>query len=83
MVSRALQVAQFKATVLLMPNGSDRVTNAAPTQKLETEKKVGALGHMQAAECGDRVLSPVARSFRTCLLTPSPGCNTYLPHADA
>jgi curved DNA binding protein len=33
-------VAQFKATVLLMPNGSDRVTNAAPTQKLETDKKV-------------------------------------------
>lgn len=34
------QVAQFKATVLLMPNGSDRVTTAAPTQKLETDKKV-------------------------------------------
>jgi curved DNA binding protein len=33
-------VAQFKATVLLMPNGSDRVTTAAPTQKLETDKKV-------------------------------------------
>ena len=32
-------VAQFKATVLLMPNGSDRVTSA-PLQKLETEKKV-------------------------------------------
>lgn len=32
-------VAQFKATVLLMPNGSDRVTSA-PLQKLETEKTV-------------------------------------------
>ena len=33
------RVAQFKATVLLMPNGSDRVTSA-PLQKLETDKKV-------------------------------------------
>lgn len=33
-------VAQFKTTVLLMPNGSDRVTTAGPTQKLETDKKV-------------------------------------------
>ena len=32
-------VAQFKATVLLMANGSDRVTSA-PLQKLETDKKV-------------------------------------------
>ena len=32
-------VAQFKATVLLMPNGSDRVTSA-PLQKVETDKKV-------------------------------------------
>lgn len=36
-----LQVAQFKATVLLMPNGSDRVTTVPPIQKLETDKKVG------------------------------------------
>jgi hypothetical protein len=33
------QVAQFKATVLLLPNGSDRVTSA-PTQPFESEKKV-------------------------------------------
>jgi hypothetical protein len=32
-------VAQFKATVLLMPNGSDRITSA-PMQKLETDKSV-------------------------------------------
>lgn len=32
-------VAQFKATVLLMPNGSDRITSA-PLQKLETDKSV-------------------------------------------
>ena len=32
-------VAQFKATVLLMPNGSDRIT-AAPLQKVESDKKV-------------------------------------------
>ena len=32
-------VAQFKATVLLMANGSDRVTSA-PLQKLETDNKV-------------------------------------------
>jgi hypothetical protein len=32
-------VAQFKATVLLMPNGSDRITNV-PLQKLEVEKSV-------------------------------------------
>ena len=32
-------VAQFKATVLLMANGSDRITSA-PLQKLETDKKV-------------------------------------------
>jgi hypothetical protein len=32
-------VAQFKATVLLMPNGSDRITNA-PVQKIETDKSV-------------------------------------------
>lgn len=32
-------VAQFKATVLLMPNGSDRIT-AAPVQKVESDKKV-------------------------------------------
>ncbi|GAX74700.1 hypothetical protein CEUSTIGMA_g2148.t1 [Chlamydomonas eustigma] len=34
-------VAQMKGTVLLMPNGSDVVTKA-PTQVLETEKKVDA-----------------------------------------
>ena len=34
-------VAQFKATVLLMPNGSDRVTSH-PVQKLDTDKKVSA-----------------------------------------
>ncbi len=33
------QVAQFKATVLLMANGSDRVTSSGPLQKLETDKK--------------------------------------------
>lgn len=33
-------VAQFKSTVLLMPNGSDRITSSASTQKLETDKKV-------------------------------------------
>ena len=33
------QVAQFKATVLLLPNGSDRVTSA-PVQPWESEKKV-------------------------------------------
>lgn len=32
-------VAQFKATVLLMPNGSDRITSA-PLQTIETDKKV-------------------------------------------
>eukprot|EP00884_Botryococcus_braunii_P010979 jgi/Botrbrau1/19883/Bobra.0059s0004.1 len=32
-------VAQFKATVLLMPNGSDRITNA-PLQKVESEKSI-------------------------------------------
>ena len=32
-------VAQFKATVLLMPNGSDRVTTA-PLQDFQSEKKV-------------------------------------------
>lgn len=32
-------VAHFKATVLLMPNGSDRITNA-PLQKLESEKVI-------------------------------------------
>lgn len=32
-------VAQFKATVLLMPNGSDRITNA-PLQKLESDKSI-------------------------------------------
>ncbi len=32
-------VAQFKATVLLMPNGSDRITSA-PLQPLASEKKV-------------------------------------------
>ena len=32
-------VAQFKATVLLLPNGSDRVTSA-PIQELKSEKKV-------------------------------------------
>ncbi|EIE26136.1 proliferation-associated protein 1 [Coccomyxa subellipsoidea C-169] len=32
-------VAQFKATVLLMPNGSDRIT-AAPLQKVDSDKKV-------------------------------------------
>ena len=32
-------VAQFKATVLLMPNGSDRVTSA-PLQALASEKKI-------------------------------------------
>lgn len=32
-------VAQFKATVLLMPNGSDRITSA-PLQQLASEKKV-------------------------------------------
>ncbi len=35
----ATQVAQFKATVLLMPNGSDRVTTTSLAQKLETDKK--------------------------------------------
>ena len=33
-------VAQFKATVLLLPNGSDRVTSAA-VQELKSEKQVG------------------------------------------
>ncbi len=33
------QVAQFKATVLLLPNGSDRVTSA-PVQPWESDKKV-------------------------------------------
>lgn len=32
-------MAQFKATVLLMPNGSDRITSA-PLQQLASEKKV-------------------------------------------
>ena len=32
-------VAQFKATVLLMPNGSDRITTA-PLQPLQSEKRV-------------------------------------------
>ena len=32
-------VAQFKATVLLLPNGSDRVTSA-PLQELKSEKTV-------------------------------------------
>jgi hypothetical protein len=32
-------VAQFKATVLLMPNGSDRITSA-PLQKVQSDKKV-------------------------------------------
>lgn len=32
-------MAQFKATVLLMPNGSDRITSA-PVQAVETEKKI-------------------------------------------
>ena len=36
---RRAQVAQFKATVLLLPNGSDRVTSA-PVQPWESEKKV-------------------------------------------
>jgi len=39
MVVVAPQVAQFKATVLLLPNGSDRVTSA-PVQPWESEKKV-------------------------------------------
>lgn len=34
------QVAQFKSTVLLMPNGSDRITSSGTAQKLESEKKV-------------------------------------------
>ena len=38
MVARR-QVAQFKATVLLLPNGSDRVTSA-PVQPWESDKKV-------------------------------------------
>ncbi|KAL3144873.1 hypothetical protein ABBQ38_001973 [Trebouxia sp. C0009 RCD-2024] len=32
-------VAQFKTTVLLMPNGSDRITNA-PLQQISTDKQV-------------------------------------------
>ena len=32
-------MAQFKSTVLLMPNGSDRIT-AAPLQPLSSEKKI-------------------------------------------
>lgn len=32
-------VAQFKATVLLMPNGSDRITNASP-QQFKSDKQV-------------------------------------------
>jgi methionine aminopeptidase len=32
-------VAQFKATVLLMPNGSDRITSA-PLQELNSDKTV-------------------------------------------
>lgn len=40
-------VAQFKATVLLMPNGSDRVTSA-PLQKLETDKKVCSRNSLQS-----------------------------------
>ena len=32
-------VAQFKATVLLMPNGSDRITSA-PAQEFKSEKQV-------------------------------------------
>eukprot|EP00878_Enallax_costatus_P000747 GHUV01000864.1.p1 GENE.GHUV01000864.1~~GHUV01000864.1.p1 ORF type:complete len:391 (+),score=130.92 GHUV01000864.1:106-1278(+) len=32
-------VAQIKGTVLLMPNGSDKITNA-PEQKVETDKKI-------------------------------------------
>ena len=39
-------VAQFKATVLLMPNGSDRVTSA-PLQKVETDKKVCSRSSLQ------------------------------------
>ena len=33
-------VAQAKATVLLMPNGADRITSA-PAQSLSSEKQVG------------------------------------------
>lgn len=33
-------VAQFKATVLLLPGGSDRITSA-PLQELKSERKVG------------------------------------------
>ena len=32
-------MAHFKATVLLMPNGSDRITSA-PLQRVESEKAV-------------------------------------------
>lgn len=38
-------VAQFKATVLLLPNGSDRVTSAA-VQEIKSEKQVSHLSLM-------------------------------------
>ena len=41
-------VAQAKATVLLMPNGSDRITPAQP-QTVKSEKQVGQIGVKLAA----------------------------------
>ncbi len=55
-------VAQFKATVLLMPNGSDRVTSA-PLQKLETEKKVGNLSFLQRTS-GCNVIPGACQGWR-------------------
>jgi hypothetical protein len=48
------QVAQFKTTVLLMPNGSDRVTGA-PLQPLQTDKAVA----------DEEVLSLLATSLKS------------------
>ena len=41
-------VAHFKATVLLMPNGSDRITSA-PLQEIKSEKQVGLAWTLQGS----------------------------------
>lgn len=59
-------VAQFKATVLLMPNGSDRVTNAQ-LQQFQSEKQVPSRFSSLNPPCS------AAESGRTaCIQSPIP-----------
>lgn len=80
-------VAQAKATVLLMPNGADRIT-VVPSQPLSTEKQVGtpmltcnvdwrqcAAGHglQQAGAAGlDVFCLKLSSLVYTCCVQPAP-----------